>query len=217
MTVGKVMVRLSVLLSILCLWWPVAAGQVSTASMVDGSVAGEVNAVDMPHHPKRDYAEITLRIELPAVSHAEQATWAKESKQKFPLQVGFGRNLPADYRGDLVPRLIWDQQTDGSVLSALSIASPGARSLRVAVQAILPAGAELRFFSPVDSEQHFPPFKRQDFSFAPDEPLWSPVIAGDILGLEISLPSAAAVSGLSLRIGRVSHLVSSVIPGSNQT
>ena len=197
------------------LWGPIAVGQVS-AEVVDGSVAGAMETIPEPHHPKRDYAKITLRIELPVVSSAEKAAWAKGA-ETYPLQIGFGRDLPADCQGDLAPRLTWAQQPDGSVIGALSVVSPGAQSLRVAVQAVLPAGAELRFFSPADPEQHFPPFKPQDFSIAPDEPLWSPLIEGDTLGLEISLPSAVAISSLSLSIKRVSHLVASATPDSNPT
>ena len=36
--------------------------------------------------------------------------------------------------------------------------------------------------------------------------LWSPVVKGDTIGVEISLPSADALSGFSFSIGKVSHI-----------
>ena len=41
-------------------------------------------------------------------------------------------------------------------------------------------------------------------------PVWSPVVEGDTVGVEISLPAAAAVSDVSLFVDRVSHLSTSV-------
>ena len=127
-----------------------------------------------------------------------------------PLQIGFGREMPAAYRGDLASRLTWAKQSNGSVVSALSLSSPEAKALRIALRTNWPAGTTLRFFNPTDTKQQLPPLKRQDFTTDnPDEPLWSPVVEGDTLGLEISLPSAAAVTNLALAIDRVSHLTSS--------
>ena len=124
-----------------------------------------------------------------------------------PLQIGFGREMPAAYRGDLASRLTWDKQADGSVVSALSLSSPEAQALRIALRTNWPAGTTLRFFNPADTKQQLPPLKRRDFTTDnSDEPLWSPLVEGDTLGLEISLPSAAAAANLALAIDRVSHL-----------
>ena len=124
-----------------------------------------------------------------------------------PLQIGFGREMPAAYRGDLASRLTWDKQADGSVVSVLSLSSPEARALRIALRTNWPAGTTLRFFNPADTKQQLPPLKRRDFTTDnSDEPLWSPLVEGDTLGLEISLPSAAAAANLALAIDRVSHL-----------
>ena len=131
--------------------------------------------------------------------------------------------IPVAYQDDLAPRLTWDTLSDGTLVSALSVTSPGAEALRVAVFATLPAGAELRFFSPTDPAQDFDPLTQQDFasqdteldtepgeehdSHLLDLPVWSPVIDGETVGLEITLPSSQAFSAFSLYIDQVSHLV----------
>ncbi len=158
-----------------------------------------------------------LSISLPAVTDAEQAEWALRNTTG-PLQVGFGRELPVAYQDDLAPRLEWVTRSDGTLVSAVRVTSPGAWALRVAVSAILGPDATLRFFNPADPAQHFEPVTQQDFASQdagsaedlelPDLPVWSPVIAGETVGMEISLPSSQAVSTFSLYVDQVSHLVS---------
>ena len=215
-------------------WWLslVPAGwaqQDVQAAAVDGApgpiVAHAARAPDS-HRLKRNYAHtpVALTITLPPITRAQQAasTETEEPERPGPLQIGFGRDMPDTDRGDLAPRLAWETQSDGSQVSALSVSSPGARAVRVALRGTLPTGAEVRFFSPADPEQRFPPVQPADVSpglaaetpaGAPAEesaPLWSPVVEGDTVGVEISLPSPAAVSDVSLFIDRVSHLSVSV-------
>ena len=92
----------------------------------------------------------------------------------------------------------------------------------MAVSAILGSDATLRFFNPADPDQHFEPVTQQDFTShntdhntesaedleLPALPVWSPVIAGETVGMEISLPSSQALSTFSLYVDQVSHLLS---------
>ncbi len=112
---------------------------------------------------------IALRIILPEVTSSEQAAWT-EQREKQPSQIGFGREIPVAYQDDLAPRLTWDTLSDGSLASALSVTSPGASALRVAVYASLGSGTELRFFSLADSAQHFEPLTQRDFAPQINEP-----------------------------------------------
>ena len=172
---------------------------------------------------KQDYSStpIPLRITLPEVTDAEDADW-EGRERTVPLQIGFGREIPAAYQDDLAPRLTWVTLSDGRLVSALSVTSPGARALRVAVYASLDPGAELRFSGPADLDHHFAPLTQSDFvpqaseSAAVDDPLlsdppmWSPVIEGETAWIEVTLPSSAALSTFLLYVDQVSHLVSSV-------
>lgn len=172
---------------------------------------------------KRDYTStpIALQITLPQVTAAEYAELTAQEGNP-PLQIGFGRDIPLAYQNDLAARLEWVTLSDGSLVSALRVTSPGARALRIAVSASLDAGVELHFFSLADPTQRFGPFTQQDFSpqtpepagaeasLLLDSPLWSPVIEGETVGVEITLPSPAALSTFSLSVAHVSHLVSSL-------
>ena len=224
----------------LFLWGLTSA--LASASIGWAQQAGDATAVDVPPQPvevyasriplthrlKRDYTQtpFALSITLPEVAQAQQAAQTDAASEPHrPLQIGFGRAMPANYQGDLAPRLKWEPQGDGTVVSAFSVSSPGARALRVAVRAMLPDGAEVRFFGPGDSEQRFPPAARRDFlrpsdvispeaetdAFKPPTvpALWSPVLEGDTVGVEITLASSSSVQGFSLFIDRVSHLTTS--------
>ncbi len=165
-----------------------------------------------------------LSITLPAVTNAERAEWALRDTTG-PLQVGFGRELPVAYQDDLASRLEWVTRSDGTLVSAVRVTSPDAWALRVAVSAILGPDATLRFFNPADPAQHFEPLTQQDFASQntdqntgsaedlelPALPVWSPVIAGETVGMEISLPSSQALSTFSLYVDQVSHLVSHLV------
>jgi len=172
---------------------------------------------------KQDYSStpIALRITLPEVTDAEHADW-EGRERTVPLQIGFGREIPAAYQDDLAPRLEWTTLSDGTLVSALSVTSPGALALRVAVFATLDPGAELRFSGPADLDHHFDPLTQSDFvpqasesatvddPLLSDPPVWSPVIEGETAWIEVSLPSSAALSTFSLYVDQVSHLLQSM-------
>ena len=216
--------RLALLASVLVL------GFSSVGQTQDGRTEGAFR-------PAEATAEATtptaLSMSLPAVTDAERAEWALRDTTG-PLQVGFGREIPIAYQDDLAPRLEWVTRSDGSLVSAVRVTSPGAWALRVAVSAILGPAATLRFFNPADPDQRFEPVTQQDFTSPntdqdtdqntdrdidrdtgsaedlelPDLPVWSPVIAGETVGMEISLPSSQVLSTFSLYVDQVSHLVS---------
>ena len=118
---------------------------------------------------------------------------------------------------------------DGSIVSSVSVTSPGASAMRMSIEVELPEGGELRFFDgqsntgsdgsgypvigPIDLVPKngtpgllAPPAAEPEvagagsalsgLSFSLEEAaadvLWSPVVKGDTIGVEISLPSAQA-------------------------
>ena len=96
---------------------------------------------------------------------------------------------------------------DGSIASSMSVTSPGASDIRVALQVELVPGGEIRFFG-TDTEQALS-VRTGAALVTPkgDKPdiLWSPVVEGDTIGLEIVLPSPNALSSFSLKVETVSH------------
>ena len=89
---------------------------------------------------------ISLHIALPETRAASAAAPA-EARGNGPLVIGHARQLPREFQGDLSPHLDWTPIDDGSIVSALSVTSPGALAMRVGVRAELVPGAEIRFFS----------------------------------------------------------------------
>ena len=167
--------------------------------------------------PKRDYAHtaIGLRIVLPQVDAAsKRAGGAAQGNQ--PLQIGFHRAIPDEYQGDLSALMEWTPLADGSIVSAVSVTSPDALALRVGIRAELGSGGQVRFFGGGSSAkdgvqdrapQVFPVMTRADFQEDGEtEAVWSPVVEGDTIGIEVTMPSREARSDLSFRIEKVSHI-----------
>lgn len=169
--------------------------------------------------PNSSPPHVSLSVVLPQVSEAEQAALEPtEPSRGGPLQIGFGRAIPAEYRGDLAARLKWFSSNEtgmenGPVAAALTVTSPEATALRVGLRTKLAAGATIRFSSPSDPEQEFRPFTREDFGSSADV-VWSPVIEGDAVRVDISLSSSEMLSTFSLFLHRISHLVEADAPRS---
>ena len=168
--------------------------------------------------PKHDHAHsaIGLRIVLPRAGAASKRG-AGTAQGNQPLQIGFHRAIPDEYRGDLSALMEWAPLADGSLVSAVSLTSPGALALRVEIRAELAPGGQVRFFgggssSTKDGVQGrappvFPVMTRADFQEGGEpETLWSPVVEGDTMVIEVTLPSREALSDFWFRIEKVSHI-----------
>ena len=193
----------------------------------------------VPPLQKASRSSVTTSLATPLTITLAPATSVEKSAMQAdthsavsnpPLQIGFGRDIPATFQGDVSALLDWTATADGGLVTSLQITSPQALALRVAlavsgdVQNV--SDAAVRFMSLADPSQVFGPFAGQDLltpaaktaaqtatqkeSKTNPEPFWSPVIEGDTLGIEVSLPSPAALSGFSLQLLHVSHLVHSV-------
>ena len=190
------------------------------AQSVDSAVSPAVSAdtAELENRSlKLDFsaAPAVLRIVLPAADAASQRSEA-EARDRRPLQIGFPRAMPSDYRGDLSPLIDWTSLDDGSIAGAVSVTSPGAQALRAAIRAELGSGGEIRFFEgkaaeenaeQLSASQDFAVVTREDFhEDGEPEILWSPTVEGDTLGIEITLPSREALSDFSLSIEQLSHI-----------
>lgn len=192
------------------------AASASQPTGIDGEAARLGPLEDpSPPRPNRNRPRVSLNIVLPQVSEAEQASLEPAGPDRGgPLQIGFGRAVPAEYRGDLAARLEWSSGSEteadgGPVIAALTVTSPEAAALRIGLRAELAAGATLRFSGLSDPQQEFRPFTHEDFDSSADV-VWSPVIEGDTVRADIGLPSSEALPTFSLFLDRVSHIVAPV-------
>ena len=156
---------------------------------------------------KFDYSvtPTSLHVVLPRADTADRQSTARTSKNG-PLKIGFERDMPSEFQGDLTAQLDWIPLEDGSFVGAMSVTSPDASAMRVGILAEPVAGAEIRFFGKY-ADQLFPKITQTDF-FKGREPevLWSTVVEGDTIGIEITLPSRKALSIYSIRIAKIAHI-----------
>ena len=122
---------------------PVQAQQVGSAV----NPAAPKEASSAPGTLRLDYSQtpVALQIGLPDADAAIKQSIAQEGAN-WPLQIGEHRALPEEFQSDLTPQLDWEEMGDGSIVSSLSVTSPDATAMRMAVQAELPDGGEIRFF-----------------------------------------------------------------------
>lgn len=195
--------------------------------------AGET-AKEKPASVRLGAADAELRIELPAASAREKRAATPPARGVGPLRIGFHRDVPKEYQGDVLPRLAWKTMPDGTLAAALIVSSPQAVSIRVAVRADLPRGGALRFFDPAGDDRNVlidPVVTGEELRFTADtantadvppapqpsgappstgatkqpDMFWSPSVAGDAIGIEITLPSLAARQRAWLRVEKVAH------------
>ena len=221
-------------------------------SAVNPSAPKEASSVQSA--PKLDYSQtpVALAIDLPDVDAAVKQTIAQQVGS-WPHQVGVHLDMPDEFQSDLAPKLDWEEMGDGSIVSSVSVTSPGASAMRMGIKVDLPDGGELRFFGGQSSSGADNPgypvvgakdlASRDESSGAPaafiadldslktmnalpdgealsdpsfarggDVPrtLWSPIVQGDTIGVEISLPSADAKASFSFGIEEISHIDSSI-------
>ena len=156
---------------------------------------------------KQDYAvaPIPLRIALPPMVGQEQSP---SMDGGGPLRIGSHRPAPPAFRGDLTGRLGWTELGDGTLVSAFTLTSPEAASVRLGLRIASGAGAELRFFNPARPERRYPALADEDLARGEDGVpaiLWSPSVEGDRIGVEIGLPSWEALADFSLTVEKIAH------------
>lgn len=180
---------------------------------IDESVAAESAAIGA-RRPYR-HAPAPLRIELPPLTVAEEASVATP-RLGTPLQVGIHRSMPEAWAKRLSPsELVWESLADGSQVTALSVRSPGARAVRVAIEfETLPPNAEVRYYAPETPDSAFGPYRRDLVGAHRDgagdgEPFWSPLIAGEVIVVEIFVPVADSTAEVWISLAEVAHLVES--------
>ena len=179
------------------------------------AVKGEVSPkrVTAATMPKLRLAQLgaldtALAITLPPLGRQQRSAMT-EVPGVGPLRIGFHRDLPTEYQGDLTPRLRWvTDPDDGSMVAAATVTSPAAVRVRLAIRAELPPGAQIRFFGG-EPPEIVGVVDRSDLSYSAvsegSEPLWSPSVPGATIGLEITLPSSDARGQTLVVIDRVSH------------
>lgn len=178
------------------------------------SLAAPDSAQTANHATRLHYGdvEVGVAIALPPVDHSEDEQLVERGRGG-PMQVGFARQMP-DGQRDLAGDAKWTTLSDGTRVASFTVSSPGAGRLRLALQAELPEGAKVRFFDFSGGEKRYPVLTPENFarrgasliSANGGGLLWSPIVDGDRLGVEVEIPAGSSVSGVRLTGMRVSHI-----------
>ena len=155
-------------------------------------------------------------IQLPALGQASVKSQMAQDPGG-PTKIGFGREVDAlRTQQDTQTQLDWKPVPDGMV-GSLAISSPGAAALRMGIRIqSLPETAELRFFSDRATEiQKISGKTINDLinlNLTAGDPAetarvyWSPVINGEIVGLEVFLPQGTSPDQVEISLPSVSHI-----------
>jgi len=122
------------------------------------------------------------------------------------LKVGFARQGPIGDRAIALSTLPWQALSDGGKAARIEVKSPGAKAIRLGIDAQVTApGIELRFAGS-GRRQVFGPYLASEITRG--QRYWSPVLEGDTATLEIYLPRGIGPGALTLSIPQISHLAS---------
>ena len=176
-----------------------APGAMSPGAPTDASALEAHRALRLNGYDTTGALHITLP---PPARTLESAS----SGDDGPLQVSFERGMPAEYEGNLNSRMKWVPNEEGTAATQASVTSPGATNMRMGVRVDLPPEAEIRFFG-ADLTTNYPVITREDISWRGSEPqtLWSPIVEGQTIGIEIVLPSEESLSDFRFEIDGVLH------------
>ena len=197
------------------LLWSAGNANASEGAQVEGAIPPMEGAVSPLRPEAVQEAERELKLGVPAggrtalhvtLPPAHRSERSAQAPERRPVPVAFHRDMPEEFRGDMSSGLEWTPLGDGALAAAMSVTSPGATDVRMGILVDLPPGGELRFFG-ADAGRRFPVITRADLAFKGGKPqtLWSPVMEGDTIGVEITLPSRTALSAFSFHVDRISH------------
>lgn len=149
------------------------------------------------------------RIALPPLASEElaplQANHAAGSVARA-MQVGVTRLLDEVRSESLKNGLLWETQADGSRVTRVSVTSPGASALRLALTVSrVPTEADFWFYGNADGAGKLGPIRPG--SLVDGRLYWSPVLSGEAATLEVHLPAGIDPRGVEFVLTGVSHLV----------
>jgi hypothetical protein len=153
-------------------------------------------------------AALNASIDLPALDVesllAEDEARAQQ-QEKSAARVGVVRSLPVlvDLTDGQAAPSPWQENADGSRVSATTLSSPDARALRVHFTALrVPDGVRLIIYNAKNANESYGPYTSDQ---ARDTDLWSASCFSDIVTIECYIPAGVDASGLKVTAPEVTH------------
>ena len=142
---------------------------------------------------------------------------AKSEQESGPRQIGFARDIgQLKSKSDTSSQFNW-QPLNGGLVGSFAVQSTGAAALRLGIRVeAIPDLAEVRFFSKdaaevqlVSGKEISETIKRNLDAGDPEDlarMFWSPIISGELAGIEIFLPAGISEGSLQISLPQISHL-----------
>jgi lysyl endopeptidase len=150
-------------------------------------------------------ADPTDAEKTPLTPKAAASSAKAQVNNKRRLAIGFARSVPA-VNGEMhLSDLAWMPVGTGGTAARVTLNSPGAAALRVALTLNNPpAGLQIRFAGSSNATV-FGPYAANTVDA--QAPYWSPVLEGDTATIELALPPGAVMNDATLVVPMLSHLV----------
>ena len=199
---------------------PLVLAQAIESTQAPAAVARDRPGVqDSTSTTRLDYrtAPAAIVIDLPALDATPEVE-RDELQPRIPHRIGVPLSVPEHHQGDLLRDATWTLLPDDARVTSITLHSPGAGRLRAALRGVLPEGARVRFFGPAGSDaagypvytgEHFANRGADHIDSGVDHQggmLWSPIVDGDTLGIEVELPHGTQLSQAQLHVVLTSHI-----------
>jgi hypothetical protein len=212
---------------VVSLWMTVLAyGNMSTMSEIFQSDNIRDTAVSFKESLKSFHAIETAPVIQPD-KHSPKEKQISAPGGPIPRQIGMARKTDQSPDPEVFKKILkWRPVQDGGHTAAIIVYSPEARALRAGmIVGNLPRTTEFRFFEITSrpgegavtkvTGKQIHRLLRQNRTKAPDHPdagtYWSPMVAGEKMGVEIYLPPGVHPGGLGIAIPYISHIYA--LPG----
>lgn len=132
---------------------------------------------------------------------------AAQPGEKKALDIGFGRKVERS-RIEL-GELAWETLADGSKAARFEVASDGAKAMRarISLKAAGAAAADAAAVGLTFAGSDGRVFSQSGEAFAGAKAGWTPIVSGDSMTVEITLPKGANPEAYNLKVPMLSHLV----------
>ncbi len=131
--------------------------------------------------------------------------YGKPPTRRRRAAVGFARELPPAARGVALSSLPWADTQGGMRAARISLTSPGAAGLRIALSlGQAPPQLSLRFRGSAPGATVYGPVTAARIAANP--PFWTPLLDGDTATVELAVPQGVTLAGATIDLPALSHL-----------
>lgn len=201
---------------LLALSTPTHAQQPARPVMPGAAYVAPLPRALSPAIPVTTLADAAGIVDLGPPTGEELAPEVSAEGVAMPLRIGVERVVDAS-DGRMDGASAWRPLADGSRMATLALRSPGAVGLRVALRVVAPAETLLLVHEPGVADPANEPLRAADArrpagrsgvsADAARGEVWSAVVDGDTVLVDVVAPAGVSVQRVRVRVDRVAHLL----------